>query len=115
MSDTRHGALQYRVHCQSRDETDDGYGNPVSGDFQTRFTAWAAYRHLRGTETVMAARLENRHPIIVSLRASPATKQITSTWRLVDARDGIEMAVRDVTHEPDRKWISLLVERGVAA
>ena len=90
-------------------------GNTVSGPFETQFTVRAAYRHLRGGEAVIASRLENRHPVIITVRASSQTKQITADWQLVDARDGTAWAVRDVTHETDRQFISLLCERGVAA
>ncbi|EAQ34478.1 hypothetical protein NB311A_12072 [Nitrobacter sp. Nb-311A] len=107
-------SLYYKVHCQKRVEQDDGYGNTVS-DFATQFTVRAAFVHLRGGETVIASRLENKHPMIVTLRSSTQTRQINSDWRLVDARDGTAWAVRDVTPETDRQWISLLCERGVAA
>ena len=109
------GDLRYRVDCQKRVEVDDGYGNPVSGDFETQFTVRAAYQHLRGGEAVIAARLSNRHPMIITVRSSTQSRQINSDWRLVDARDGTAYAVRDVTQETDRAWISLLVEGGVAA
>lgn len=109
------GDLYYKVHCQKRQVVDDGYGNTVSGPFETQFTVRAAYRHLRGGETVMASRLENKHPMVVTVRSSSETRQITADWQLVDARDGTAYAVRDVTHETDRRWVSLLVEKGVAA
>lgn len=114
MSKIGSGDLYYKVDCQKRIEQDDGYGNTVS-DFATQFTVRAAYRHLRGGEAVIASRLENRHPVIITVRASSQTKQITADWQLVDARDGTVWAVRDVTHEADRQSISLLCERGVAA
>lgn len=108
------GDLYYSVHCQKRTEQDDGYGNTVSG-LATQFTVRAAYTHLRGGEAVIASRLENKHPVVITVRASSQTRQINSDWRLVDARDSTVWAVRDVTHETDRQWISLLCERGVAA
>lgn len=108
------GDLYYKVHCQKRIEQDDGYGNTVS-NFATVFTTRCAYRHLRGGETVVASRLENKHPVIITVRSSSQTRQINADWRLVDARDGAAWAVRDVTHETDRQWIALLCERGVAA
>lgn len=111
---TTAGDLYYKVHCQKRVAQDDGYGNTVS-DFATQFTVRAAFTHLRGGETVVASRLENKHPMIVTVRSSTQTRQINSDWRLVDARDGTAWAVRDVTPETDRQWISLLCERGVAA
>jgi len=107
-------SLYYKVHCQKRIEQDDGYGNTVS-DFATQFTVRAAYRHLRGGETVIASRLESKHPVVITVRASSQTRQINSDWRLVDARDGTEWAVRDVTPETDRQFITFLCESGVAA
>lgn len=108
-------SLYYKVHCQKRVALDDGMGNTV-GDFATEFSVRAAFTHLRtGGETVMASRLENKHPMIVTLRSSTQTRQINADWQLVDARDNSVWAVRDVTPETDRQWISLLCERGVAS
>lgn len=109
------GDLFYRVHCQKRTATDDGYGNTVSGPFTTQFTVRAAFRHSRGKEEVLAARLQGVHPTLITVRRSLQTSQITTDWQLVDARDGTVWAVRDVTPETDRQFITLLCERGVAA
>lgn len=109
------GDLRERVHCQVRAAVDDDHGNEQAGEFATQFTVWAGYKHLRGGEGVLAARLENRHPVVIIVRANSQTRQITADWRLVDVRDGTNWAVHDVTHETDRTWISLLCERGVAA
>jgi SPP1 family predicted phage head-tail adaptor len=114
MAEIKAGDLYYRVHCQKRVERDDGYGNTVA-EFATQFTVRAAYRHLRGGETVMASRLENKHPVLITVRASSETRQINSDWRLVDARDDTAWAIRDVTAETDRQFITFLSERGVAA
>jgi len=114
MAELDAGDLYYRIHCQKRAAVDDGYGNTVGG-FETQFTVRAAYRHLRGGETVIASRLENKHPVLITVRTSAQTRQIRADWRLVDARDGTAWAVRDVTHETDRQFIALLCERGVAA
>ena len=114
MAEIKAGDLYYRVHCQRRVDRDDGMGNLVA-EFATEFTVRAAYRHLRGGETVIASRLANKHPMLVPVRASSQTWQINSDWRLVDARDGTECAIRDVTAETDRQFITFLCESGVAA
>lgn len=114
MAEIKAGDLYYRVHCQKRTERDDGYGNTVA-EFATEFTVRAAYRHLRGGEAVMASRLENKHPVLITVRSSSQTRQINSDWRLVDARDDTAWAIRDVTAETDRQFITFLSERGVAA
>lgn len=114
MTEIHAGDLRYRVYCQKRVERDDGYGNTVA-EFTTEFALRAAYRHLRGGEAVMASRLENRHPVLITVRVSSQTRRIGSDWRLVDARDGTEWAIRDVTAETDRQFITFLCESGVAA
>lgn len=107
------GLLVLRVAFDERSEVDDGYGNTQS-DWVERFQCRAAYRHLRGGESVMAGRLEGKHTQIITVRSSSQTRQIDTDWRVRDMRTGQEFNIRDVTHETDRQWISLLVERGVA-
>lgn len=111
------GDLYYRVDCQREVAGTDELGNPVpgAGGWKTQYSVRAAYRHLRGGEDVMAGRLQGRHTQVITVRASSQTRQITAGWRLIDARDGTLFNVRDVTHETDRQWISLLCERGVAS
>lgn len=108
------GDLFQRIAFDVHIDVDDGNGN-TKGGWQERFQCRAAYRHLRGGEGVMAGRLENRHPQIITVRSSSQTRQVTADWRVRDVRSGDVFAIRDVTHETDRQWISLLCERGVAA
>lgn len=106
------GALKERVSFAVRNEQDDGFGNTVA-DWIEQFQDAAEYVHLRGGETVIAARLENRHPQVIKVRASTATRRITADWRVTDTRTNVEYAIRDVTATTDNKWIDLLCERGV--
>lgn len=108
------GDLRERVAFDRRVEREDGLGNTVD-EWQEQFSVRAGYIHLRGGETVQAARLENRHPQVIRIRASSQSRQITADWRCRDARIGDVFAIRDVTHTVDRKWVDLLCERGVAA
>ena len=109
------GSLYYKVDCQSREKIDDGMGNEISGPWATRFSVRAAYRHLRGGEAVMASRLQNKHPMIITVRRSSNTMQITPDWRVFDSRDGKVYEIRDITPELDRQYLSFLVESGVAS
>jgi SPP1 family predicted phage head-tail adaptor len=106
------GALKERVSFAVRNEQDDGYGNTVAG-WVEQFQDAAEFVHLRGGETVIAARLENRHPQIVRVRAHTSTRRVTADWRIKDVRTGYEYAIRDVTATTDNKWIEILCERGV--
>ena len=104
------GALRERVSFAARGEQKDGFGNEVSG-WVEQFQDAAEYTHLRGTETVIAARLANRHPQVVRVRSSARTRSVTSDWRITDTRTGTEYAVKDVTHTTDNKWCDFLCER----
>ena len=108
------GDLYYRVAFDKRAEVDDGYGNTES-DWVEQFQCRAAYRHLRGGESVMAGRLQGRHSQVIIVHASSQTRQVSTEWRVRDARDGTVFNIRDVTAETDRMFISFLCERGVAA
>ncbi|WP_184468477.1 head-tail adaptor protein [Rhizobium esperanzae] len=108
------GALRERVSFAVRNEQDDGFGNTVAG-WVEQFQDAAEYTHLRGGESVIAARLENRHPQIIRVRAGAATRRVTAEWRITDMRSGAEYAIHDVTASTDNKWIDFLCERGVVA
>ncbi|MBL0374031.1 phage head closure protein [Rhizobium sp. KVB221] len=107
------GNLYYKIAAYTRMPTDDGLGNTVS-EWDEQFQCRAAYHHLRGGESVMAARLQGKHTQIISVRSSSQTRQITTDWQVRDVRTDDVFNIRDVTHETDRAWISLLVEKGVA-
>lgn len=113
------GALRNRVHCQKKIEQTDEFGNlaPNGGAWATQFTVWAGMVPRNGGESVVAARLEGRQPYIVTVRQSSDTRQITTGWRLVDARDTSRVFNVASLSDPDgeRAWIEMLVEQGGAA
>ena len=108
------GKLTERVSLSKRGEVEDGYGNTVGG-WVVQFETAAGFVHLRGGEAVMAARLENRHPVVIRIRTSTAARAVEAEWMLTDKRSGVEYAIKDVTPTVDRKWVDLLCERGVVA
>ncbi|PRD42175.1 head-tail adaptor protein [Phyllobacterium phragmitis] len=107
------GDLYYRVALDKRENANDGAGNTI-GKFVEQFQCRAAYRHLRGGESVMASRLTGKHLQVVIVRETSLTRQITAGWQLRDVHAGKSFNVRDVTQEVDRAFISLLCESGVA-
>lgn len=115
------GALRGLVHCQEQVEGDDGFGNVVV-DWSTRATVAANFLPLRGTETVMAARLAGKQPYVVTIRSSELTRAMTPAWRLVDARagevNGRPRRVFDIKaiSDPDGKgaWLECLCEEVVS-
>lgn len=109
------GKLRDRVTFGARTAVDDGYGNEVSGPFEDRFTVWGGVTYLRGSEAVIAARLEGRQPAVVRVRTSTQTRQITTDWRVRNERTGSVSNVRSIIETEDRAFLDIAVEAGVAA
>ncbi|SFV33183.1 Phage head-tail joining protein [Devosia crocina] len=113
----RAGALRERVHCQFAPPLDDGWGNPLPGvgDFATQFTISAAMTPRTGGEGVDAARLGGSQPFVVTVRNTSQTRQITTAWRLLDARnDKRVFAITSPPADPDGKnqWLEFLAVEG---
>lgn len=109
------GELRYRFRFESRRTISDGAGNERA-EFLAQFTVWTGYQPLRGGESVTAARLEARVPAILKIRNSLQARQIGSDWRAVNDRTGEIYAIREAPQEtPDRAYLEMLVEGGVAA
>ncbi|TPJ76195.1 head-tail adaptor protein [Mesorhizobium sp. B2-6-3] len=109
------GSLRHRVAFDARSAVDDGYGNTVAGDFAEKFQCRADLRSRGGSEAVLAARLEGRNIFGVYVRSSSQTRQITTDWRMRDARLGTVYAIDAVDSVTDPAWVYLTVESGVAA
>ncbi|WAX93192.1 head-tail adaptor protein [Aminobacter sp. NyZ550] len=113
------GQLRNRVNCQFKGPATDEFGNPVPGGavWQTAFSVRAGFRPRNGGEAVMAGRLQGVQPYIVTVRQSSNTRQITPTWRLVDANDATRIFNVRSLADPDNQgaWLELLVEQGVAS
>jgi head-tail adaptor len=126
MAKTSAGQLYERVAFDERSLQSDGYGN-TEGGFEQVLTCRAGFTYLRGSEAVIASRLEGRQPIVVRVRRSSETEQIEPDWRMRNLNDGAwedsgetvwsgpVYAVRSIAKTPDRMWLDIMVEQGVAA
>lgn len=122
------GTLRGRVHFQKRtSEPDPWGGDPREGDFATVFTCAAEFIAMRGSETVIASRLQGIQPYIVRVRQSADTRAVDETWRIVDARapqptqppdppaiGARVFAIKAPPTDPNQKraWLDFLVEQG---
>jgi hypothetical protein len=97
------GSLRARLNFQRREVSDDGFGNPVTGDFATVFTDAVDLIPRMGSEAVMASRLQGVQPYTARVRASSWTRQITPAWRAVDARSGAVYAIVSPFVDLDQK------------
>ena len=107
--------LFYEVAFEKREIiSDDGAGNHESA-FVEQFRGRAAFIHLRGSEAVMAGRLQGRHTQVVRVPVSEHSVLVTTTWRVRDLRRNIVFNIRDVEWEVNRRYIAFTCESGVAS
>lgn len=109
------GQMDELVAFDRREAVDDGYGNEVSGDWKEQFRQPAefVYQRGRGSETVMADRLQHRGPMFIRVRVCEATRRIGTEWRMRDVRRGTVYNIRDITNESSRAVFDMLVESNV--
>lgn len=112
------GRLYEKVSFQKRIEVNPDaprdLGN-IQSVWETQFERRAAYRHLRGGETVLAARLSGVHPQVITVRAGDDTRTVNPDWRIVDNRTGTVYNIRDVSPSvDDRMWLDILADTGAA-
>lgn len=77
------GELNARWTFQQRSETVNG---DRQGPWEDGFTVWAKVTWLRGTEAVMADRLEGRQPVVITVRDSAQARAIGTGWRAKSKR-----------------------------
>lgn len=105
------GNLDERATFYSPTATADGYGGRVDG-WTSEFTRWARRQYLRGSESVQAARLQGRQPVLLTVRRDSGTETITTEWKV--GIGASEYNIRTVEPHEDRRYIDLLCESGVA-
>lgn len=111
---TQPGELREVIDLQARTVIDDGYGNEVAGPYETVWSAPARIQILRGTETVIAARLAGTQTLAITIRWQPAVADLTADWRAVNARTGVTYNLRSIEPDERRAWVNILAESGVA-
>lgn len=111
------GKLTYRLQFSVRTApVDDGYGNVVSGDWTPQFEARCHIMFLKGSESVLASRLEAKSPVIIGLRNSANARRVTPEWRATDLNTGIVYEIKEQPRpSDDRSHFEMLAMSGVAA
>jgi head-tail adaptor len=110
------GKMRERLEFQKREMVDDGFGNEVAGDFVTVFTDAAELIPLKGGEPVIAARLSGVQPFIVRVRSSTATRDVTTAWRAIDARNAprIFNITSVANYDQKNAYLDMMATQGVA-
>lgn len=111
------GDLDQRVAFDALVLVPDGHGGTETDWAQDEAATkvWANFRYLRGGETVIAARLDGRQPVVVTVRRNPETRRIDTSWRMRDLRTGVPYNIRSgPVPTDDRGYLEFTVESGVA-
>lgn len=112
------GDLRQRITFAVRADITDEYGN-TQGGWADQFTCAAQITPRLGGETVDAARLSGRQPVVIRVRASTDTRRVRTDWKATDITSASEYNIRAVA-DPDLgtaehgKWLELFAETGVA-
>jgi len=108
------GKLRERITLQRNMAQPDWSGHPAPPDWRDQFTVWAGIRFLRGSESVLAARLSARQPAIMTIRTSSQARSILPSDRAVNARTGEIFNIREVPREArdSRAFLEVLIEAG---
>jgi len=101
------GALRDRITFQKRGN--DANGDPL-GDWADQFTVWAQLVYLKGSEPVMAQRLQGVQPVVIVVRESANTRLVGTAWRAVDARTGAAFNITSASPAKDRGFIDILAQ-----
>ena len=111
------GDLRHRVAFAERDNVEDEFGNVTAG-WTDRFTVAANIIPRLGGEAVEAARLAGRQPVVIRVRVSPDTVQITTDWKATDElgktyniRTAVDPLLGNNNHG---MYIDMMAETGVA-
>lgn len=105
--------MAYAVAFDAPVSSADGFGGTEAG-WAEQFNCRAAMRFLRGGETVQAARLTGRQPVVVTIWTSQAARNVTTDWRMRDTRSDVVYNIRSIIPSGDRSTLELTCESGVA-
>lgn len=108
---TATGKMTYLASFDAPVAASNGQGGTINA-WAEQFTVWAAALFLRGGETVQAARLAGRQPVVVTVRRSAHTASIRLNWRM--RISGVEYNIRAIVPTDDRAFYEITAESGVA-
>jgi SPP1 family predicted phage head-tail adaptor len=107
------GELRERIAFEQQSAVSDGSGGQTVS-WSEVFRCAARVKPRLGGEEVTAARLGGRQPVMITVRHSTDTAQVTPDWRARDVRSGAVYNIRTAVADERRQWVEMLAEKGVA-
>lgn len=109
------GDLRERVAFEYRAYSTDGYGNEQAAAWTEAFNVAAQIKPARGAESIQAARLAGKQPVVITVRVSTNTKMVRVEWRARDVRSGVIYNIRSIVNSDERRiFFDLECDTGVA-
>lgn len=106
---TEAGQLRERVAFEYRPTSQDAYGNEEAGTWTIACTVAARIKPARGSESIQAARLAGKEPVVITVRSSSQTRVANQSWRIRDIRKGTLYNIRSIVN-PDEHGVFLDME-----
>lgn len=108
------GELRFQFRFERRKAANDGFGN-TEGDWEAPFDwVWGKRVFLRGSESVIAARMTGRSPALLQCRASSEMEMVDTSWRCIDITSGETFNILSVTPDQKNMQIDFMIEAGGA-
>lgn len=113
MANIRPGDINQAVAFDLVTEIPDGNNgfDLVKETINTR----AHFRFLRGGETVQAARLDGKQPLVATIRRNERTRQITTDTVMRDTRTGTRYNIKAIVPTDDRKFLEVTAQSEASA
>jgi head-tail adaptor len=102
---THAGQLRERIRFEAHGP--DANGDPL-GPWIEIFACSARIQSLRGTEVVLAQRLEGEQPVLISIHSSRAARALTTDCQAVNDRTGQVYNIKAITPDERKMWLDVL-------
>jgi head-tail adaptor len=114
---TTAGDLKWRVRFDKPGSVNDPAGGELNDTWEEQFTRAAEIRPLKGSEPVMAQRLNGMQPSLIVVRFDSLTRTIDPSWRVVELLNGADVRYYSITSPPEdmereRKYITIMAVQG---
>lgn len=112
------GQLRERVRFQRRRPETDRFGN-VEREWATLAERWAQIKPMKGSEQIVAGKLEGRAPVEIMVRwdtlLGGGASALTTDDRVVHVATGTAYNVRAIENrDMRRRYLTITAEAGVA-
>lgn len=113
---TNKNLLRDRVAFDKRADAIEGEAGGTPGDWVEQFQEACALTWLRGSEPVIAQRLQGVNPVVIKIRSSTRARMIDASWRArLPRKNNRLLNIRSIIPDDRDFYLELTCEAGVAS